>query len=98
MINDFAMDPRVTKQLRVIKSLQSRSEDTVQSLYAQAVIEYSLYHFKKEHLKGLIDKALSQKDEKQFHQLTTEYNQWIQSHSEGKTVKDNGFELHLTFE
>ncbi|KHF38381.1 IDEAL domain-containing protein [Halalkalibacter okhensis] len=98
MINDFAMDPRVTKQLRVIKSLQSRSEDTVQSLYAQAIIEYSLYHFKKERLKKLIDKALYERDEGQFQKWATEYKQWIDSHGEGKTVREDGFELYLTFE
>jgi uncharacterized protein YpiB (UPF0302 family) len=98
MINDFAMDPRIKKQLKVIKSLQTRSEDTVQALYAQAILEYSLYHYRKNDLKERIDQALLKKDEAQFNKYALEYNQWVESHREGKTVIEDGFELYLTFE
>ncbi|MDT8859580.1 IDEAL domain-containing protein [Alkalihalobacillus sp. MEB130] len=97
MINDFAMDPTVRRQLHVIKSLQSRSDDTVQSLYAQAILEYSIYQFKKTKLIEMIDDALKEKNEAKFYEITTEYKQWIESHKKGKTVKEDGFELHLQF-
>ncbi|WP_227936768.1 IDEAL domain-containing protein [Alkalihalobacillus deserti] len=98
MINDFAMDPSVTRQLKVIRSLQTRSEDTVQSLYAQAVLEYSLYHHNKTTLYNLIDEALSKKDKALFEKTLFEYNQLIELHREGKTVSEDGFELFLHFE
>ncbi|WP_332689388.1 IDEAL domain-containing protein [Halalkalibacter lacteus] len=98
MINDFAMDPKIKKQLNVIKSLQARSEDTVQALYAQAILEYSLYHYRKDDLHDRIDQALINKNETQFNKYALEYRQWIESHREGKTVVEDGFELYLTFE
>ncbi|MFC0557750.1 IDEAL domain-containing protein [Halalkalibacter alkalisediminis] len=98
MINDFAMNPSVTRQLKVIRSLQARSEDTVQSLYAQAVLEYSLYHYNKNMLYNVIDEALTKRDKELFEKSVIEYNQLIESHREGKTVSENGFELYLHFE
>lgn len=98
MINEFAMDPNVTRQLKVIRSLQARSEDTVQSLYAQAVLEYSLYHYNKTMLYNLIDEALSNRDKALFEKTVLQFNQLIESHREGKTVSENGFELYLHFE
>ncbi|ARK31534.1 IDEAL domain-containing protein [Halalkalibacter krulwichiae] len=98
MLNDFAMDPNVTRQLKVIRSLESRSEDTVKSLYAQAVLEYSFYYYKKKQLYDRIDHALVTKDEQLFTEATAEYIQLIESHQEGKTVSENGFELYLNFD
>ncbi|GAE37352.1 IDEAL domain-containing protein [Halalkalibacter akibai] len=98
MINEFSMNPSVTRQLKVIKSLQSRSEGTVQSLYAQAVLEYSLYYFKKEFLYQQIDEVLLNRNEERFNELVVEYNQLIESHRDGKTVSEDGFELHLHFD
>ncbi len=92
------MDPRIKKQLNVIKSLQARSEDTVQALYAQAIFEYSLYHYRKDDLQERIDQALLNKDKEQFNKYALEYKQWLESHREGKIVVEDGFELYLTFE
>jgi uncharacterized protein YpiB (UPF0302 family) len=98
MINDFAMNPSVTRQLKVIRSLQARSEDTVQSLYAQAVLEYSLYYYKKEKIYNLVDEALETRDKALFMELSKQYKQLLEAHSEGKTVSEDGFELYLHFQ
>lgn len=98
MSNQFAMDHNVMKQLQIIKSLQKRSEATVQSLYAQAILEYSLYHYNKNRLLNFIDQALIDGKEEEFHQYSQEYKQLMEDHRDGKTVVENGFELHLTFE
>ncbi|GAE26336.1 hypothetical protein JCM9140_2387 [Halalkalibacter wakoensis JCM 9140] len=98
MINKFVMNPKVEKQLNIIQQLQTQSENTVQSLYAQAIIEYSLYHFKKDKLQHLLDEALRERDKMKFYQLSLEYTQWLDAHKEGKMVREDGFELLLTFE
>lgn len=92
------MDHNVMKQLQIIKSLQKRSEATVQSLYAQAILEYSLYHYNKNRLLNFIDQALIDGKEEEFYQYSQEYKQLMEDHRDGKTVVENGFELHLTFE
>ena len=98
MSNQFAMDHNVMKQLQVIRSLQKRSEATVQSLYAQAILEYSLYRYKKSKLIEVIDQALINSDKQLFKQLSMEYKQLVDDHRDGKTIIENGFEIYLTFE
>ena len=98
MSNQFAMDKEVLKQLEIIKSLQKRSQAAVYSLYAQAVLEYSLYYHKKDQLVNKIDEALANKDEEQFMTLTNEYTTLLNDHKDGKTIYDHGFKLHLTFQ
>ncbi|MDQ0207960.1 IDEAL domain-containing protein [Alkalicoccobacillus murimartini] len=98
MSNQFAMDKEVLKQLEIIKSLQKRSQAAVYSLYAQAVLEYSLYYHKKNQLLSKIDHALAKRDEQQFMVLTNDYKTLIEDHKNGKTIYDYGFKLHLTFQ
>ncbi|WP_088103637.1 IDEAL domain-containing protein [Halalkalibacter urbisdiaboli] len=98
MNNQFAMDNNVMRQLHVIRSLQKRTETTVQSLYAQAVLEYSLYNFNKQKILEDIDKALILKDKEAFQKHSTTYNSWLTKHKQGKIISENGFELLLTFE
>ncbi|TSB46168.1 IDEAL domain-containing protein [Alkalicoccobacillus porphyridii] len=98
MSNQFAMDKEVLKQLEIIKSLQKRSQAAVYSLYAQAVLEYSLYYHKKDQLLHLIDEALVKRDEEQFMSLTNDYAALLNEHKDGKTIYDHGFKLHLTFQ
>ncbi len=92
------MDHNVYRQLEIIKSLQKRTESTVQSLYAQAVLEYSIYHFHKSELLELIDRSLVERDRDAFELYSLELNQHINRYQEGKTIVENGYELHLTFE
>ncbi|WP_368503702.1 IDEAL domain-containing protein [Alkalihalophilus sp. As8PL] len=98
MNNQFAMDNNIYRQLEIIKSLQKRTESTVQSLYAQAVLEYSMYHFKKSQLLQLIDESLEAGDKEAFYRHTLEYNNHVNDHIDGKMIIENGYELHLTFE
>lgn len=97
MSNQFAMDKEVIKQLEIIKKLQKRSQAAVYSLYAQAVLEYSLYYHKKNQLLAQIDESLVNKNKHQFMAVTNEYKTLIEDHKNGKTIYDYGFKLHLTF-
>ncbi|KMK74741.1 IDEAL domain-containing protein [Alkalihalobacillus pseudalcaliphilus] len=98
MNHQFAMDKNVLKQLHVIKNLQNRSETTVQSLYAQAILEYSLYHYKKNKINQLIEQALINYDKEQFMNATNDYLVHLHEHKNGKIISENGYELLLTFE
>ncbi|WP_100404940.1 IDEAL domain-containing protein [Bacillus solitudinis] len=98
MNNHFAMDNNVLRQLHIIRSLQKRAETTVQSMYAQAVLEYSLYHSNKQRILENIDKSLRKNDKESFLKHSSVYNEWIANHKEGKVISENGFELVLTFE
>ncbi len=97
-MNQFAMDKSVLRQLQVIKSLQSRTESTVQSLYAQAVMEYSLYYFRKQDITSKIDAALTKRDKEAFIEFSQAYKELIDEHKDGKIITENGYELVLTFE
>ena len=84
------------KQLKVISRLDRRVE-TIQSLYAKALLEYSLYEFKKEKLLKRIDHALQYRLTEDFHQLSRQYKRLLDEHKHGKKIIEKGFELHLSF-
>ncbi|NEU29730.1 IDEAL domain-containing protein [bacterium LRH843] len=98
MNDQFAMDQNVLEQLKIIKILEKRSETTVQSLYAQAILEYSLYHHEKDKLLVLIDQALVSRNKHEFYEYSNRYNQLEDDHRNGKIIIENGFELYLTFD
>ncbi|KYG32347.1 hypothetical protein [Alkalihalobacillus trypoxylicola] len=98
MNNQFAMDKNVLKQLHVINNLQTRSESTVQSLYAQAVLEYSLYHYKMERVNEEIERALKEYNREDFLLASSEYQNLLEEHKNGKIISENGYELLLTFD
>ncbi|MCK0473501.1 IDEAL domain-containing protein [Halalkalibacter sp. APA_J-10(15)] len=98
MDKQYALDKKVIKQLKLISSLQSRSQRTVHSLYAQAILEYSMYHYKKEQLEAAIDQALVERNEDSFQRFSKEYKELLAAHVEGKTISEDGFQVYLPFE
>src|SRR6476646_3081772 len=97
MKEQFAIDKNVLKQLQIINSLEVRTDLTVQSLYARAVLAYSSYYFKEQYLRKQIDLALENRDKEQFHILSSELSSHIERHKYGKTISENGYNLFLTF-
>ncbi|WP_062047971.1 IDEAL domain-containing protein [Bacillus sp. JCM 19034] len=95
---DKQLDKKVIKQLKLINSLQSRSQKTVHSLYAQAILEYSLYHYKKEQLQVAIDRALLERDKESFQRYSKEYKELLVEHADGKIISEDGFQVYLPFE
>lgn len=98
MEKPFRLDGDVYRQLSIINRLELRADLTVQSLYAKAVLEYSLYHFREQHLKEKIDQALEQRDEQAFYLLAEALNDHRDRYKGGRTLYENGFRLHLTFQ
>lgn len=97
-MNNFAIDKKLMRQLAMIKSEKKPSEKTLHSLYAQAMIEYSIYRYKKEQMLNEIDKTLMEKDEDRFIILTEKYKQLLAEYKIGKTLQEQGLEIHLTFD
>ncbi|UTR05061.1 IDEAL domain-containing protein [Alkalihalobacillus sp. LMS6] len=97
MKEPFAIDKNVLKQLHIINSLEVRTDLTVQSLYARAVLTYSSYYFKEQYLRKQIDQSLECRDKETFYILTSELSSHIESHKNGKTISENGYNLFLTF-
>ncbi|WP_169728503.1 IDEAL domain-containing protein [Salibacterium aidingense] len=85
------------KKVKSAKHGKRPSRQVLQSLYAQMMMEYAVYHFNKERLQQLIDEALDEKDPVLFQELTTHYNALIGEYSQGKIISEQGYELELDF-
>ncbi|MFZ4450510.1 IDEAL domain-containing protein [Salibacterium aidingense] len=85
------------KKVKSAKHGKRPSRQVLQSLYAQMMMEYAVYHFNKERLQQLIDEALDEKDPVLFQELTAHYNALIGEYSQGKIISEQGYELELDF-
>lgn len=97
MKEPFAIDKDVLRQLQIINRLEVRTDLTVQSLYAKAVLTYSMYYFKKAYLQKQIDIALDDRDKELFHILSTELSSHCEQFKNGRTLHENGYNLYLKF-
>ncbi|WP_078391791.1 IDEAL domain-containing protein [Shouchella patagoniensis] len=97
MKEPFAIDKDVLRQLHVINSLEIRTDLTVQSLYAKAVLTYSSYYFRKRYLEERINEALDNRDKELFKTLATELKAHLDRYKNGRTLYENGYNLYLTF-
>lgn len=97
-MNNFAIDKKVRRQLEIIKSEKKPSEDILHSLYAQAIIEYSIYQYKKQKILIDIDSALEANDKKRFIIVSEKYKQLLDEYRAGKILYERGCELRLSFD
>ncbi|WP_244504294.1 IDEAL domain-containing protein [Salibacterium halotolerans] len=85
------------KKVKSDKHGKRPSRQVLQSLYAQMMMEYAVYHFNEQRLQHLIDEALDAGDPELFKELTSHYNALIGEYKEGKTIYEQGYELELEF-
>ncbi|MGY4689452.1 IDEAL domain-containing protein [Salibacterium sp. K-3] len=85
------------KKVKSAKHGKRPSRQVLQSLYAQMMMEYAVYHFNKERLQCMIDEALDAKDPELFQELTAHYNALIGEYKHGKSISEQGYELELDF-
>ncbi|WP_078555322.1 IDEAL domain-containing protein [Bacillus alkalicellulosilyticus] len=95
---NYAMENTLRKQLKNLKTGPNPSLKTVYSLYAEAIVEYSVYHFEKQRYIKAIDKALERREEQAFRRLSQDYNVFLKQYQEGKLIRVQKLEWHLTFE
>ncbi|WP_216828406.1 IDEAL domain-containing protein [Alkalihalobacterium elongatum] len=96
-MNKFAIDKKLMKQLAAIRNKKKPSEEILNSLYAQAMLEYSIYEYQKNEICNQIDEALEAEDEKRFFVLSTHYNELLDRYRPGKTLFEKGYELNIQF-
>ena len=96
-MNNFAIDKKLRKQLALIRNKKKPSEEILNSLYAQAILELSIYEYDKKMLINQIDAALEARNENQFYVLANLYNELIERYRPGKTLFEKGYDLHIQF-
>ncbi|WP_026675480.1 IDEAL domain-containing protein [Alkalihalobacterium bogoriense] len=97
-MNHSARSERILKQLALIQNDQHTPLRTIFSLYAQAIIELSLYHWQKERFLKDIDEALEKKNKEMFMTVTTKYNRFLEQYKDGKVLEERGLQWKIKFE
>ncbi|OLO40588.1 hypothetical protein BTR23_06270 [Alkalihalophilus pseudofirmus] len=96
-MNKFAIDKKLMKQLAAIRNKKKPSEEILNSLYAQAMLEYSIYEYQKNEICKQIDDALEENNEQRFFVLSTQYNELLDRYRPGKMLFEKGYELDIQF-
>lgn len=73
------------------------SPDVLQSLYAQLMLEYSLFKRKKQQFEQEIDRALEANNRIQFYALTNNFNDFMEEHQEGIILYEKGVQVQVFF-
>lgn len=81
----------------VVANTNELSQDVLQSLYAQLMLEYSLFKRKKEQYKERIDQALATKNRLEFYSLTNQYKDFLDEHLEGIFLYEQGVQVQVFF-
>lgn len=97
-MNNYAIDKKLIKQLITIKKEKKPSEEVLNSLYAQAMIEHSIFLYQKEKLLQSINHSLDLKDKNEFMRLTETYNQFLEQYKQGKVLYEKGYKITLFFD
>lgn len=97
-MNKYAIEKKLIKQLITIKKEKKPSEEILNSLYAQAMIEHSIFLYQKEKLLKSINDSLDLQDKEQFMKLTETYNQFLEQYKQGKVLYEKGYEVTLFFD
>ncbi|TPE69651.1 IDEAL domain-containing protein [Halalkalibacterium halodurans] len=96
MSQHFAMERQALRQLRKLR-VEKRPESVLQSLYAQAILEYAIFAYRKKEIDEAIDQALEKRDQDAFMSLTNKRQVFIDEYKNGKIVEEQGHKLQLLF-
>ncbi len=94
----YAINKNMLRQLSLMKNHSGPSPQILDSLYAQMVLEVSIYQFQKSKFQKDIDHALEVGDKVQFKKLAEEYNEVLSTYKDGITCSEQGFEFTIQFE
>ncbi|WP_017726840.1 IDEAL domain-containing protein [Halalkalibacterium ligniniphilum] len=93
----FARDKGALRQLQNLTNVGKRPDSIVQSLYAQAILEYAIFNHRRDRIEKAIDRALEEKKKEDFLFHTNELHQLYKEYRHGKVVSERGQQIHLTF-
>lgn len=93
-----AINKKMLKQLSLMNNHREPSTEILDSLYAQMVLEVSLYYFQKSRLMKEIDTTLENGDKDQFTSLVDRYNELLLKYKDGITLTEQEFQFTMKLE
>ena len=94
----YAINKNMLRQLSLMKNHSGPSAEILDSLYAQMVIEVSVYQYQKSSIQKEVDYTLEIGDKAQFEKLTEKYNTFLAKYKDGITCQEQGFEFTIQLE
>lgn len=94
----YAINKKVLKQLSLLNNHREPSVEILDSLYAQMILEVSIFHFQKSKLQEEIDETLINGDKELFSKLVKRYNEMLANYKDGVTFSEEGIEFTINFE
>lgn len=94
----YTINKRVLRQLSLLSNQSEPSIKILDSLYAQMVLEVSIFQFQKSKFQKEIDEALKAGDKGLFTVLANGYNEMLVKYKDGITSSEAGFEFTIKLE
>lgn len=94
----YAINKKVLKQLSLLNNHKEPSVEILDSLYAQMILEISIFQFQKSKFQEEIDGTLINGDKELFATLAKKYNELLASYKDGVTFSEEGIEFTINFE
>lgn len=94
----YAINKKVLKQLSLLNNHKDPSVEILDSLYAQMILEISIFQFQKSKLQEEIDGTLINGDKELFATLAKKYNELLANYKDGVTFSEEGIEFTINFE
>ncbi|WNF35860.1 IDEAL domain-containing protein [Bacillaceae bacterium IKA-2] len=94
----YVINKKVLKQLSLLNNHREPSVEILDSLYAQMILEASIFQFQKSKLQEDIDGTLKDGDKELFVTLVKRYNGLLANYKDGVTFSEEGIEFTIKFE
>ncbi|MFN7251698.1 MAG: IDEAL domain-containing protein [Anaerobacillus sp.] len=91
----FAINKKMLRKLTLMNNHREPSLEIIDSLFAQIVLELSIFQFQKAKLQTEIDTALKTGDKNLFTTLAQQYNEILHKYKDGIHVSAQGFEYTM---
>lgn len=93
-----AMNKKMLRELTLMSNHKEPSVEVLDSLYAQMVLEASIYHFQKLNLQKQIDHVLERGQKDHFMKLSEQYNEILDKYKDGIKLSEQGYEFTVQLE
>ncbi|RXI98355.1 IDEAL domain-containing protein [Anaerobacillus alkaliphilus] len=94
----YVINKKMLRQLTVMNNHREPSQQVLDSLYAQMVLEVAIYQFQKSTVQLEIDAALIEGNKEHFATLVAKYNELVKKYQKGIHLTEQGFKYTLKFD